>query len=198
MPSELAREALEELARLYRLERDTTVRRAAEERSGLTLTERVAKGLALSDLEIEETDAAAGGRLLAWLRLPKNIDLDDLRIRTGDPVRLWWNDPNGPEAVLAVVQRRGERLGAVLDSDVPERLFEGVFHLDRDAPQVTFERAERAIASFIAAERGEAKQKLADIFFGERRPAFAAGALPAFFDGALEEAQRQAVSLAVR
>ncbi len=198
MPSEPARKLLESFRELYRRERVTTVRRFADERAGLSLDERVAKGLALRDLEIDDTDAVAGGRMVAWLKLPRGTDLDDLRVRTGDPARLWWNDPNGPEAVLGVAQRRGDRLGIVLEADAPDRLFEGAFHLDRDAPQVTFERAERAIGAFLAAPRGSAAERLADVLFGEREPSFGDEAALSFFDGALEDAQRDAVALAVR
>lgn len=198
MPGDPAKSLLASLRALYRRERATTVRRFAEERAGLSLDERVAKGLALRDLEVEETDAAAGGRVVAWLALPKGTDLDDLRVRTGDPVRLWWSDPNGPEAALGIVRRRGDGLGVVLDSDAPDRIFEGGFHLDRDAPQTTFERADRALAWFEAAARGSDGERLADVLFGDRVPAFAKSVeRGAFFDDALEDAQRDAVALAL-
>ena len=161
---------LEKLAELWRRERETTRERFAEERRGQTLAERVERGLALTGLVVDEAEAVAGGRLRLWLTPDALDDLDDLRVSTGDPVRLWWDDPDQRDAVLGVTARRtGQRLAVVVD-EVPDRLWEGAFKLDRDAAETTFDRGDRAIARLSRARPGEDAERLREVTFGERAP----------------------------
>src|SRR5687768_6949839 len=109
-------QALADLGVLWRTEREATRARFVEERRGKSLAERVAAGVALRDLDIEETDAAAGGRTRLTLRAARPGEIEESRIGSGDPVRLWWDDPDAPDAVRATVaRRRGDLISVVID-----------------------------------------------------------------------------------
>jgi ATP-dependent RNA/DNA helicase IGHMBP2 len=190
-------EALAGLAAAWDKERQATRARFIAERRGVPLATRVARGIALRDVSIDETQAVAGQRTRLWL-MPREGSLDHLRIGPGDPVRLWWEDPDGPEAVLAIAGRReAGRLAVVVDGEPPERLDDGGFHVDRDAPEVTFERGARAIGALRHAKRGSDEARLAALGFGDAVPT--RDPIPSFtpFDAALEDAQRLAVGEAL-
>jgi ATP-dependent RNA/DNA helicase IGHMBP2 len=191
-----AEERLAQLADLWRRERAATQARFAAERDAIPLAERVARGLAMRDLAVEETAAAAGGRLLLWLSPRRRNDPEPLRLGTGDPVRLWIGD----DAVLATcARRRGARVAVMLDVEPPDWVEAGGFHLDREAPQATFDRGDRAIQRFRQADGDRLAFRAA--LFGEAAPGPAAAARAALaprpFDPALHEAQLAAVALAL-
>ncbi len=189
---------LDRLADLWRRERRASRARFVAERRDTTLAERVTRGIALRDLSIDETDAAPGGRTLLWLATAAPGGLEGLRVGAGDPVRLWFDDPDGPEAVLGVcARRRGDRLGVVVDGDVPERFEEGEFKLDRDDPEATFERGQRALAAFRAAPERSDMGRLREVLFGADAPAFDTEAELAPLDATLNAPQRAAVRRAL-
>lgn len=194
---------LELLRALWHRERLATHERYAAERRGLTLSERVARGVALTDLQVVEVEPAPGGRLLLWISPRKAVsDPDDLRISQGDPARLWFHDPDEPSAVRGVVARRsGVRLSVMVDlevGDMLERLEEGGFRIDVDAPEVTFDRGDRALTRLSQARPGTETAFFAESLFGHRAPRFGAGAVNHFFDSALNGPQRAAVESATR
>ncbi|MCO5167242.1 MAG: AAA domain-containing protein [Planctomycetes bacterium] len=171
------RDALTRLLALWRREREATHARVVEERRGTPLAERVARGLAARDLRVLDTDPAPGERTLVWLGPARPDAFRHLRVGVGDPVRLWRQDPDGPDAVQGVVShRRAERLGVMLQGDrvdeALEALEEGPFHLDRDDPQATFERGARALERCRAAAAGSDAARLRAVLFGERPPRF--------------------------
>ena len=191
-------ERLTHLAALWRRERETTRARFVAERRELSLAERIERGLALRGLSVDETDAVAGGRTRLWLVTGEPDRLDDLRVGTGDPVRLWWEDPDGEDAVLAIVARRaGSRLGVVVDGEVPDRVWDGGMRLDRDASEATFDRGARAIERFRSAREGTDLARLREALFGDRPPRFGESAAPTFFDEALNAPQREAIRVAL-
>lgn len=166
-----AKEALSRLGALWRQEREATRSRFRAERRELSLDDRIARGLALRGLDVDEADAVPGGRTRLWLTPEKADQLDDLRVSTGDPVRLWWDDPDGSDAVEGVIARRvGTRLGVVVDGEVPERVWDGGMKLDRDASEATFDRGDRAIVRFRDARRGTDLERLREVLFGDRAP----------------------------
>ena len=189
---------LDELAELWRRERAASQARFAAERRGRTLAERVERGVALADLELVDIGGAPGNRVLAWLapRLPR--DLSDLRVGTGDPVRLWRVSPDEPDAVRGVLSRRrpGE-IGVMIDGELPEALEAGRVHLDGEDPQATFDRGARAIARYRAAAESAPLGRLRRILAGELAPE--PGRVPVWqpHDAELDEPQRAAVGAAL-
>lgn len=194
---------LELLRNLWHRERIATRERHAEERRGLTLAERVSRGLALTDLQVVDVEPAPGGRLLLWITPRKATqDPDDVRIGQGDPVRLWWHDPDEPGALRAVMARRaGIRFAVMAELDAGEaleRLEDGGFRLDVDAPEVTFDRGDRALTRLEAARPGTDAAYFNELLFGHRAPRFGGVGAEDFHDEALNEPQRQAVDRALR
>jgi hypothetical protein len=198
---------LEKLADLWRRERAAARARHDEERRGLTLAERVERGVAARELAYQEHGAAPGGRARVVLASARPRELDDLRVGGGDPVRLWREHPDEEGAVPAVLARaRDGRVVVVVDGDV-EPLVEGRVHLDREAPEATFDRGDRAIAAARAAKAGSDLARLREVLLGvaaarfdEATPPAAAGVGGSLSRGSdeLHPAQRAAVERALR
>ena len=188
--------ALARLAELWQRERAASRARFAEERSALTLAERAARGLAVRDLSLDEVAAAPGGRALVWLRPRRPGDLENTRLGPGDPVRLWREATDDPDAVLATLSRIGrDRLAVVVDD--PEPLEEGRFQLDREQPEATFDRGDRALAAFADATSGSRRAELREVFFGDVAARFDPIGELAPLDADLNEPQRAAVARAL-
>lgn len=187
--------ALAHLAALWRAERATVQARAVEQRRALTLPERIARGVAARDLVVDETDAAPGGRTLLWIASRRSTgELETLRAGPGDPVRLWWDDPDGDDAVRGVVsRRRGDRLAVMVD-DAPDRVLDEGFRLDLDDPLETFARGDRAIARFRQAAPGSDVRRLRAVLLGDRAPEFEAEVAFTPLDEGLNAPQRAAVA----
>ena len=133
---------LDALAAAWRAER---LRGSREGRDGAqsdaSLTERVALGIALAHLRIVDEHAAPGDRVRVRVAVPEQIDLDNLRLAPGDPVRLWAEHPDEPSAVRGVFERREEQsLWLMLDRAVDE--VDRDYALDPEAPEVTFDRGD--------------------------------------------------------
>ncbi len=192
-----AQRRLAQLRALWDTERVATRHRFVEQRRGTTLKQRVSRGIALADLAIDEADAATGGRTMLWLFVrTAGTDLGDLRIKVGDPVRLWWSDPEGDDVVTGVLGRRsGDRVAVVVDGDVPERLYDGGFRLDVDDPDATFRRGFKALDAFANAAVGHRERTLREVLLGDAEPAFD-GLLPVD-DPALNPSQQLAVAKAL-
>ncbi|MBA3821191.1 MAG: hypothetical protein H0X17_20065, partial [Deltaproteobacteria bacterium] len=145
-----ARDWLEALGSAWRAERMAVRARMALERSGRMLVERVALGIALANLRIVDEQSAPGERVRVRVAAPETVDLDNLRIGPGDPIRLWSEHPDEPGAVRGVVERREEQsLWLMLDRAVDE--LDRDYALDPEAPEVTFDRGDAAIARAKAA-----------------------------------------------
>ena len=95
-----ARDWLDALNAAWRAERTAVRARFALERSGRMLSERVALGLALAPLRIVDEQSAPGDRVRVQVAAPEALDLDNLRISPGDPVRLWSQHPDAFAAVI--------------------------------------------------------------------------------------------------
>ncbi len=189
-----SQQQLKHLMELWEEEQRAVHERFVAQRKELTLYERVKRGLALRDLSIVETDAALGDRTLLWLSSGEGQELDNLQIGSGDPVRLWWDDPDGDNAVVGVVsRRRKERIGVIVEGDYPDTLEEGSFNLDGDEPQTTFERGKKAILRFLAAERRSDIYRLREALFGGREVNFLAPPHLTWMDDDLNDHQQQAV-----
>ncbi len=165
--------AIQQLKGLWVREQRATREAFEAERKQRTLDERVELGVALRDVSLADIDAAPGHRTLLWLSPKDASALEDLRVSVGAPVRLWWDQPDSEQAVRGVVSRRAsDKLAVMIDGALPERLEDGVFHLDRDEPQTTFERGFKALAAFDEAKSGTDPARLRGVFFGDTKPAF--------------------------
>jgi ATP-dependent RNA/DNA helicase IGHMBP2 len=135
---------VDSLVALWERERVAEVERFRAERDALPWRERLARGLALSGLDIDETRPAPGGRIVACVHSSRRdvpFDRQHVRLRPGDPVVLFRDHPDEPDAVRALVERwHGATLGLAIDPEALEYLEEQPFRLEREAPTVTFQR----------------------------------------------------------
>jgi ATP-dependent RNA/DNA helicase IGHMBP2 len=193
--------ALERLADAWRLEREAARQSHREQRELLDLGERVKRGLALSNLILDDTDAGQGGRAVLWFRTQPADALADSRVRPGDPVLLWAGEPDGESTCPGVVSRvLRDKLAVAVEADYGEFLEHAAVNLDREAPEVTFNRGEQAIARFASAEAASAQGRLREIAFGDRMPEFEQVSTldEPVNDAGLDPTQRDAVSHALR
>jgi ATP-dependent RNA/DNA helicase IGHMBP2 len=194
-----AEERLARLETLWRLEDESARARFLQERRESTLIERVQRGVALRHLSIDELGAAPGDRTLLWLTSRTNRELDGVRLGPGDPVRLWWEDPEQADALPGVVSRRvAGRLGVMIEGDIPERLDSGEFCIDREYSAVTFRRGDRAIRAMLQAAERTPAARMRELCYGEEVPGFAPPAPWRALDPSLNEAQHAAVERALR
>jgi superfamily I DNA and/or RNA helicase len=185
---------LTELAALWQRERAAARERYVELRRGTTLDERVARGIALADLTVSDRGPAPGRRSRIWLDPPRHVDLDDLRLGPGDPVRLWGRQPD--DALRGVISHRdGPRLCVMVDADLDAIDLEASWNLDAEAPEVTFDRGAAAIER-VRAARGELA-RLRDVLVGARPPHRAPPVTWTAEDAGLDEIQRAAVAAAL-
>jgi len=192
-----ARDWLDALGGAWRSERLAARAKVAMERSGRMLAERVALGVALANLRIVDERSAPGERVRVRLAVPDAIDLDNLRIAPGDPVRLWAEQPEEPGAVRGVLERReGQSLWLVLDRPVDE--IDREYALDPEAPEVTFDRGDAAIARARDAVATSDLARIRDVaaLAKPARP-LAARSWDAF-DDELDAKQREAVGAGLR
>jgi superfamily I DNA and/or RNA helicase len=191
------RDWLDALAAAWRDERMAVRAKVALERSGRVLSERVALGIALDHLRIIEEQSAPGDRVRVQVAVPASIDLDNLRMSPGEPVRLWAEHPDEPGAVRGVLQRREEQtLWLMLDRAVDE--LDREYALDPEAPELTFDRGDRAITRAKAALATSDLARLRDVAARVKPPRPLAATSWTPLDDALDDRQRAAVDAALR
>jgi superfamily I DNA and/or RNA helicase len=192
-----ARDWLDALARAWRAERIAVRQRIALERSGRTLAERIALGIALAPLRIVDEQSAPGDRIRIQVAAPDAIDLDNLRLAPGDPIRLWAEHPDEPGAVRGVYDHREDQtLWLMLDRGIDE--IDREYALDPEAPEVTFDRGDQAIARAHAALATSDLARIRDVAAGIRPPRPVAPVGWTALDAALDDRQRAAVDAALR
>jgi ATP-dependent RNA/DNA helicase IGHMBP2 len=180
------------LRELWGRERAAARERYLALRRDTTLAERVARGIALGDLTISDRAPAAGRRVRLWLDPPPHVDLDDLRLGPGDPVRLWMK--TAEDGLRGVVSHRdGPRLSVVVDVDPDDD--DATWNLDAEAPEVSFDRGDRAIDR-VRGARGELA-RLRDVLVGARPPHRASPSTWEVGDPGLDPLQRTAVAAAL-
>lgn len=190
---------LDQLAELWRRERRAAAEVHREQRLRIDFAERVARGLALAGLTLDDVDAGAGGRALLWFKARPADVLTDSRIRSGEPVLLWAGAPEGERTHHGVVTRLArDRIAVAVDADYPEFLEDAAINLDREAPEISFVRGEQAIARMRNAAPNSALARLREVLFGAREPEFRAQpAIERWFDPGLDATQQQAVAHAL-
>lgn len=195
--SETATRELERLSRAHAAERAESRARTEEQLRDSPLARRVERGLALDRPTLDAIEAAAGGRLRLWLVPRKGIDLDDVRIRSGDPLRLTFVDGDDPPVRALASRRDRERLSIVVDADAPDRVLEDAFVVDKEAPEATFDRGDSAIARALDAKSDTRFARLVEVLLGDEAPRVVSGPEPTYLDRGLLDAQRRAVRLAL-
>ncbi|HKU39404.1 MAG TPA: AAA domain-containing protein, partial [Polyangiales bacterium] len=191
---------LTRLAQLWEAERLAAREEAREERLRLSLAERVERGIALRGLVLEDADAALGGRALLWFKPQPDVDLRELRIGVGEPVRLWAKQADGPDQHAGVIARvERTRLGVAVEAEYPEFLEAAGVNLDREAPEITFDRGSAALRRLRDAAGGSRAAEWREFLFGEARPEMrrAPEPEPAVLDPGLNDSQREAVRFAL-
>jgi ATP-dependent RNA/DNA helicase IGHMBP2 len=192
-----ARDWLEALSSAWRAERMAVRAKVALERSGRMLSERVALGIALAQLRIVDEQSAPGDRVRVQVAVPDAIDMDNVRLAPGDPIRLWAEHPDEPGAVRGVYERREEQtLWLMLDRAVDE--IDREYALDPEAPEVTFERGDAAIQRAKAALANSDLARVRDVAAIVRPPRPLAPVTWELLDRELDERQRAAVDCALR
>lgn len=192
------KEQIERLIELWIQERAFERAREAEERAATSVRDRVDRGKALAGVEIDETAAVSGGRVMLWIAVP-GTSLAGFRASQGAPVVLWHEAPDAPTSVRGILGRRKSgRIGVVVDELPDERFFTGVFNLDVESPEVTFTRGERALRTLLGTKPASELGRLARALFGDelRVEALREQELE-FFDESLNEPQRDAVRRAL-
>lgn len=198
---------LERLQKLWQRERAFEQARGRQLRRELSLAQRVRLGLALTKLQASDYGLGLGGRLQLEIPWPTDGDPESIRLSSGDPVCLWFQDPEGPDASFGVIgRRRAQGFTVLLNEGFDERLLRDSFQLDIHDAAHTFERGAAALQTALRAPHGQPLRALVALLFGQhdRSPAEAAREIPAaaapelrFFDADLNEAQRLAVARAL-
>jgi predicted DNA helicase len=188
---------LDSLAAAWRAERLASRAKVAMERSGRALTERVALGIALAHLRIVDEVSAPGDRVRVRVAVPERVDLDNLRLAPGEPVRLWAEHPDEASAVRAVFERReGQSLWLMLDRAVEE--VDREYALDPEAPELTFDRGDTAVARAKAALANTDLARIREVAALERPAKLLAPITWTPLDEDLDDKQRAAVDTALR
>ena len=212
---------LDSLAAAWRAERQAVRSKLVLERSGRSLAERVSLGTALSHLRIVDEQGAPGDRWRVQVAVPDAIDLDSVRLGPGDPIRLWAQRgaielADAERGVRGVVERREDQtLWLMVDPTASPfgdaagggRASTGVHPLDEidrdwaldpEAPEVTFDRGDAAIANARDARAGTDLARTRDVVAGVRPPRPIAAVSWTPIDTALDDAQRAAIDGALR
>ncbi|MDX2054786.1 MAG: AAA domain-containing protein [Polyangiaceae bacterium] len=196
-PGTQAEAALYQLLGLWKKELTATRDAEHEQRVATPLVERIRRGTALQKLHLDEVEAKLGGRALLWLRPSDPKTLANFRLNGGEPVLLWQGHPDpktGERGTL--VRRTDDRIAVMVGANYADFIEEGAMNLDREAPEVTFERGKNAINAFLGSKDLRSGR---EVLFGGRAPRFE-NALPGvpFKDPNLNESQKQAVRFALQ
>lgn len=192
-----ATEWLEALGAAWRAERQAARAKVAMERSGRSLVERVALGIAIANLRILDEQSAPGDRVRVRVSVPEQVDLDNLRLAPGEPIRLWAEHPDEAGAVRGVFERREEQsLWLMLDRPVDE--LERDYAIDPEAPELTFDRGDAALARARAALANSDLARLREVAALARPAKLLAPTTWNVLDDDLDDKQREAVDTALR
>jgi predicted DNA helicase len=192
-----ANEWLDSLSAAWKAERLAARAKVAMERSGRSLVERVALGIALAHLRIVDEQSAPGERVRVRVSVPEQIDLDNLRLAPGEPIRLWAEHPDETGAVRGVFERREEQsLWLMLDRPVDE--LDRDYALDPEAPELTFQRGDAALEKTRSALANSDLARLREVAAGARPGKLLAPITWTPLDEELDEIQRAAVDSGLR
>jgi predicted DNA helicase len=188
---------LDALAAAWRAERSAARAKLAMERSGRTLVERVALGIALAHLRIVDEQSGPGDRVRVRVSVPEQIDLDNMRLSPGEPIRLWAEHPDEPGSVRGVFERREEQsLWLMLDRPVDE--LDRDYALDPETPELTFDRGDAALVRARSALANSDLARLREVAALARPAKLLAPISWDLLDDELDDKQREAVDIGLR
>src|SRR5688572_29411017 len=183
--------------RLLQIERQAEIAEAERLLRTRSDADLLARGIALTRLEVADLEPGFGGRLHAILR-PSRGSLPGHRFGPGDVVALREGKDDKPLCTGVFVRARGDQLTIALDDDDVD--LPGLVRLDQMVTDVTFRRLDAALRELTRDKKGDDARFL-DVLFGEREPEFAprpADAEIAWLDPQLDASQRDAVANALR
>lgn len=188
-------EYLAALATAWQAERQATVQRFADERTGRSLAQRVAAGIALDGLVIADERGAPRGRARVLVEAPPAIDLDSVRMGPGEPITLRDRGDGGLRLRGVIERREGQGLWLLLDDFPDAAARDRKLVLEPEAPETTFERGARALARLAGAVATSDLGRLRAVLTLVRAPATQPPSTWRAFDHQLDERQRAAVAL---
>jgi predicted DNA helicase len=148
-------------------------------------------------LRIVDEQSAPGERVRVRVTVPEQIDLDNLRLAPGEPIRLWAEHPDETTAVRGVFERREEQsLWLMLDRPVDE--LDRDYALDPEAPELTFDRGDAALQKARAALANSDLARLREVAAGTRPGKLFAPLTWTPLDKELDDLQREAVDAGLR
>ena len=189
--------ALAQLAQLWERERLASRARFRAERDEISFPERVRRGQALRALEVDEVAPAPGDLSLLWLTCAVPDERREFRLGAGQPVVLWRDRPDEPQALTGTLaRRRGDLVGVMVHGDT-DWAEDGALNLDRDDSDATFARGARALRVFMDAGEREPAGLLRAVLFGSATPKFRAPDATPLLDPELNEPQQAAAAHAL-
>lgn len=189
----------EKLRHLLRAEKAAEHERFTSDRARLSLTERVARGITLSDLEQVDEAVGLGGRILGTFERPERQPFP-FRLHPGERVELSPRRPGNPPAEAASAQAivsRASRHSVQLAFERPPPGFvhDGRVLCDLMPNDVTFARADEAVVKVAGWDKGRERDRR-DVLLGRGPARFSP--LPELRErGALNPEQKEAVQRAL-
>lgn len=159
------------LGELLEHERRAEAERMAAIERELSLTERAARGYALTDLNLVDESFGLGGRVLLHLSREGGARIEG-RIDTGDLVTLRPRRADVTVVPRGIVARRGAReLVVALDEPPPQFLQSGRICVELCANDITYRRAQDALREVRKLAQGSGPpRKRADVLLGRAAP----------------------------
>lgn len=190
--------ALAKLSDLWERERIASRDRFREERDLLPFADRIRRGQALRALEVDEVSPGAGDMSVLILECGVPDELAEFRLGPGQPVVLWRDRPDEPEALTGTLaRRRGGKLSVMVHGDT-RWAEEKALNLDRDDSDATFTRGARALRFFQEAPGKEPTGLLRAVLFGDSQPTFGKPDASPVIDAELNPPQVEAAAHALR
>lgn len=142
----MLQEKLDTLRTLWEREHQAEREQFQTQRQQWTLRQRVEAGIAMDGVHVSDISSASGHRLKLWLQAKHSIDHEDLLLKTGAPVVLWFNSPDEADATIGIVSRvTSDKIAVIIDNEDAPVLEQDGFKLELDVSQYTFKSGIRAI-----------------------------------------------------
>lgn len=164
-------EILDHFASLVEIERQEEREQFRTRFLETPLDTRMAKGLTLYPVSIDEIKVGLGDRLLIDLDKPQSAE-GSYVFQVGKIVSLWSNSDGKkkPFTTAVITKSRAESLTISLDTDeLPDWIHDGKLGLDLYYDERTFNEMQKALKTMRDA-RGDRVAELREVLFGEEKP----------------------------